>query len=82
MADGAKLGSIDILNRSQYSKQVNFAENYVNFYTQAQTIPTGDLSDYSHVELILDCGFWKDLDLMKTVASWTVRGGKLVPYTP
>lgn len=82
MADGARLGSIDILNRSQYSKQVNFADNYVNFYTQAQTIPTGDLSDYSHVELILDCGFWKDLDLMKTVASWAVRGGKLVPYNP
>lgn len=79
MADGTKLGSIDILNRSQYSKQVNFSENYVNFYTQAQTIPTGDLSGYTHVELILDCGFWKDLDLTKTVASWTIRGGKLVP---
>ena len=82
MADGAKLGSIDILNRSKYSRQVNFLENYVNFYTQAQTIPTGDLSGYSHVELVLDCGFWKDLTMEKSVASWTVRGGKLVPYHP
>ena len=82
MADGAKLGSIDILNRSKYSKQVNFSENYVNFYTQAQTIPTGDLSGYSHVELLLDCGFWKDLTMEKSVASWTVRGGKLAPYNP
>ncbi|MBQ7099276.1 MAG: helix-turn-helix transcriptional regulator [Oscillospiraceae bacterium] len=82
VADGAKLGSIDILNRSKYSKQVNFSENYVNFYTKSQTIPTGDLSGYSHVELILDCGFWKDLDLTKTVASWIVRGGKLAPYNP
>ncbi len=82
MADGTKLGSIDILNRSQYSRQVNFSENYVNFYTQAQTIPTGDLSGYSHVELLLDCGFWKDLTMEKSVASWTVRGGKLAPYNP
>ena len=82
MADGTKLGSIDILNRSKYSKQVNFAENYVNFYTKVQTIPTGDLSGYTHVELILDCGFWKDLTMEKSVASWTVRGGKLVPYNP
>ena len=80
MADGARLGSVDIMNRSKYSKQVNFSENYVNFYTQSQTISTGDLSGYSHVELILDCGFWKDLDLQKTVASWTLRNGKLVPY--
>lgn len=82
IADGARLGSIDIMNRSKYSKQVNFEEHYVNFYAQSQTIPTGTLSGYTHVELILDCGFWKDLDLTKTVASWTIRGGKLVPYNP
>ena len=82
MADGKRLGSVDILNRSKYSKQVNFGENYVNFHTQSQTIPTGDLSGYSHVELVLECGFWKDLDLQKTVASWTLRDGTLVPCNP
>ncbi len=79
LADGAKVGKVDIMNRSPYSKQVNFGENYVNFYTQSQTISTGDLSGYSRVELLLECGFWKDQDLQKSLISWTVQNGKLVP---
>jgi len=79
MADGEKLGSIDILNRSKYSKQVNFGENYVNFYSQTQIIPTGDLSGYTRVELVLDCGFWKDLEMQKVVKTWKLQNGKLVP---
>lgn len=79
LADGQELGRKDILNRSQYSKQVNFGENGVDFYSQSQTIPVGDLSGCCQVELLLDCEFTTGLQLQKVVHTWTVENGKLIP---
>lgn len=79
MADGQELGRVDILNRSKYSKKANFSKNYVDFYTQSQSIEIGDIAGYSRIELMLECSFnlGKGLDMQKSIKTWTVYDGKI-----
>lgn len=85
LGDGQELGRVDILNRSKYSKKANFSENFVDFYSQSQSITIGDIGAYSRIELMLDCGFTlsKDqgynpgLDMQKCIKTWTVHDGKI-----
>ena len=75
LADGKELGRTDILNRSAHSKQINFSESYVEFFTQSQTIEIGDIAGYSKIELVLDCGFYGELELKHSIKTWTVENG-------
>ena len=72
MSDGQELGRIDILNRSTYSKQVNFCRGDVDFYTPSQSIPIGDVASGTTVELLLDCRFSTDLEMQKVIGSFTI----------
>ena len=77
LADGQELGRLDILNRSKYSKQVNFSGGDADFYSQAQSIAIGDISGCSQIELMLDCGFTTGLQMQKVLHTWTVQNGSI-----
>lgn len=79
LVDGQEAGRTDILNRSKYSKQVNFGGDDVSFYTQSQSISVGDISDHSQVELLLEGGLTTGLTIHIPIQTWTVQNGKLIP---
>lgn len=72
-----ELGRLDILNRSKYSKQVNFSGGDADFYSQAQSIAIGNISGSSQIELMLDCGFTTGLQMQKVLHTWTVQNGNI-----
>ena len=79
LIDGQEAGRTDILNRSKYSKLVNFSGDDVSFYTQSQSISVGRISDHSQVELLLEGSFTTGLSIHIPIQSWTVLDGRLVP---
>ena len=79
LADGQELGRADVLNRSIYSKDVNFGGDDVSFYTRSQSIHVGDISGYNQLELLLEGAFNTGLTMQKVIKTWTVQNGKLVP---
>lgn len=79
LIDGQQAGRTDILNRSKYSKQVNFSGDDVSFYTQSQSIRVGDVSGCDRLELVLEGSFTTGLSIHIPIQSWTVQNGKLVP---
>ena len=77
LGDGQELGRLDILNRSKYSRQTNFSGNYVTFFTRSQSIDIGSIDNYSTIELVLDCGFTTDVEMLHSIHTWTVRDGAI-----
>lgn len=78
LADGEEVGRLDMLNRSAYSRQVNFLDaDLVDFTSQKQSIPIGALTDGQSVELRLEGKLSTGLDLQQTIETWMVRKGKL-----
>lgn len=75
--DGAEADRVDLLNRSAYSKTGNFSGPEVDFFTQSQSFDLGALSNGSEVVLTLECRLSTGLDLIHTVAAWTVRAGTI-----
>lgn len=68
LGDGQELGRVDVLNRSARSKQINFSEPDVRFYTHSLTIPAENLGGFSRVDLVMECRLMGDLDLISPVA--------------
>ena len=77
LGDGQELGRLDLLNRSAYSRQVNFSANDVDFYTQAQSVETGSISGYEQIELMLECRFSSGLLMQKVLK--TIAPARLTP---
>lgn len=77
LGDGQELGRLDILNRSKYSRQTNFSGNYVTFFTRSQAIDIGSIDNYETIELVLDCGFTTDVEMLHSIHTWTVRDGAI-----
>lgn len=69
LGDGRELGRTDILNRSPYSKPVNFSTAEVDFFTREQSVAVGDLSGINKLELMLDCKLTTGLDIQKPLGS-------------
>lgn len=67
LGNGQELGRIDLLNRSQYSKQVNFSGADVDFYTRSQSILIGDVDGISRLEVLLCCEMTTGLQMQKVV---------------
>lgn len=76
-ADGEEVGRLDLLNRSAYSKQIDFSGGDVALVTQSQTISTGPLGGTAELTLFLDCSFSTGLELQKDLHSWTVLNNGL-----
>lgn len=67
LCDGRELGRTDILNRSPYSKSVNFSGRDVNFYTKEQSIALSDTAGTGTVEVLLDCELTTGLQIQKVI---------------
>lgn len=74
--NGQEQSRVDILNRSQYSKQVNFSDRIVNFTTERQQFPL-NAADGDTVELVLECVFGENLDMEQVVFTWVMIGNAL-----
>ena len=75
LGDTQEVGRLDIMNRSEKSKEINFKENNVSFFTKEQTIETGDLSGCKRVELVLEIRLTTGLFVVKPVG--TVHPAKI-----
>lgn len=76
--NGQEHSRVDILNRSQYSKQVNFSDRIVDFTTEQQQFPL-NAADGDTVELVLECVFGENLDMEQVVFTWVMIGTMLKP---
>ena len=76
LAGGKELGRTDILNRSAYSKAVNFSNPDVSFFTRSQSVAVGDLAGIDQVEIMLLCKLTDGTDLLvpiRTVSTGSWR---------
>lgn len=67
LGNGQELGRIDLLNRSPYSKQVNFSGIDVDFFTKSQSVLIGDVDGFSRLEVLLCCELTTGLQMQKVV---------------
>ena len=70
LGDGRELGRVDLLNRSKYSKAVNFSSPNVDFFTKAQSIPIGAVKGVTELDVMLICDLSTGLQLQKTIATF------------
>ncbi len=69
LGDGTELGRTDLMNRSPYSKKVNFSGVDVNFFTKDQTVAIGDVKGITRLELLLSCELFGGLQMQQVVKS-------------
>ncbi len=67
LGDGRELGRTDLVNRSQYSKKVNFSGTDVDFYTKNQSIAIGDVAGITELEVLLCCELTTGMQMQKVV---------------
>lgn len=78
LADDVEVGRLDMLNRSAYSRQINFMDaDLVDFTSQQQSIHIGELAEGQSLELRLEGEFTTGMTLQKTIDTWTVGKEKL-----
>lgn len=65
----AELGRLDLMNRSKYSKEVNFSGQNVDFFTKEQAIPIGPVDGIEEIEVLLICRLTTGLQMQSTI--WT-----------
>lgn len=73
LGDGKELGRTDILNRSPYSRSVNFGSAEVDFFTREQSISLPDTAGIGTLEVVLDCELTTGLQIRKVLR--TLPGG-------
>ena len=69
LGDGRELGRTDLVNRSKYSKKVNFSGTDVDFYTKSQSIAIGDVAGITELEVLLYCELTTGLQMQKVVGT-------------
>lgn len=74
LGDGEELGRTDILNRSPYSKSVNFSAPDVSFFTREQSVFIGSLDGIDKLEVLLVCKLSNGMDLQKLIRSISTAG--------
>lgn len=70
LGDGRELGRIDLLNRSKYSKAVNFSSPNVDFFTKAQTVPIGAVNGITELAVMLTCELTTGLNMQNAIATF------------
>lgn len=69
LEDGKELGRTDILNRSPYSKSINFSSPKVDFFTREQSVILPDTPGTGMLEVLLDCELATGLQLRKVLGT-------------
>lgn len=73
-----EIDRLDLLNRSKYSKQVNFSGPDVDFFTQSQTLELTDCGDGTRLTLMLECKLFNGLDYQHTIGEYTLVDNRLI----
>lgn len=74
--NGQQVGSIDMMNRSAYSREIDFSTYVAHVYTQKQTFEVGKLEHGDRMELRLEYSFGENVEGYTVIRSWTFVNGE------
>lgn len=77
LGDREELGRLDLMNRSKYSRTVNFSGTNVDFFTKGHAIPIGPVSGIRNLEVLLVAELSTGIQVQTSVAlfhpsSWII----------
>lgn len=74
LGDGRELGRLDLMNRSERSKEANFGGVDVYFYTKDQSVDIGPVDGIRKLDIILVCELSNGLQMQKVVNTLNCSG--------